>query len=218
MNKVITLDEALNHIKSGMTVAVGGFLGCGTPHTIINALAKKGVKDLTLICNDTAYVDFGTGKLIVNKQIKKLYASHIGTNKETGNQINSGELDAHLIPQGTLAERLRSAGTGLGGFLTPTGVGTPIEEGKQKMVIDGKTYLLEKPLKADIALILGHKVDKKGNIVYRGATRNFSPLMALAADVVIVEAENLVEVGEISPDDVETPGMLVDYIVVGGDK
>ena len=218
MNKVVTLDEALNHIKSGMTVAVGGFLGCGTPHTIINALAKKGVKDLTLICNDTAYVDFGTGKLIVNKQIKKLYASHIGTNKETGNQMNAGELEVHLNPQGTLAERLRAAGTGLGGFLTPTGVGTPIEEGKQKMVIDGKTYLLEKPLKADIALILGHKVDKKGNIVYRGATRNFSPLMALAADVVIVEAENLVEVGEISPDDVETPGMLVDYIVVGGDK
>ena len=218
MNKVVTLDEALNHIKSGMTIAVGGFLGCGTPHTIINALAKKGVKDLTLICNDTAYVDFGTGKLIVNKQIKTLYASHIGTNKETGNQMNAGELEVHLNPQGTLAERLRAAGTGLGGFLTPTGVGTPIEEGKEKMEIDGKTYLLEKPLKADVALILGHKVDKKGNIVYRGATRNFNPLMALAADLVIVEAENLVEVGEISPDDVETPGMLVDYIVVGGDK
>lgn len=218
MNKVVTLDEALNHIKSGMTIAVGGFLGCGTPHTIINALVEKGVKDLTLICNDTAYVDFGTGKLIVNKQIKTLYASHIGTNKETGNQMNAGELEVHLNPQGTLAERLRAAGTGLGGFLTPTGVGTPIEEGKEKMEIDGKTYLLEKPLKADVALILGHKVDKKGNIVYRGATRNFSPLMALAADVVIVEAENLVEVGEISPDDVETPGMLVDYIVVGGDK
>jgi acetate CoA/acetoacetate CoA-transferase alpha subunit len=218
MNKVVTLDEALNHIKSGMTIAVGGFLGCGTPHTIINALVEKGVKDLTLICNDTAYVDFGTGKLIVNKQIKTLYASHIGTNKETGNQMNAGELEVHLNPQGTLAERLRAAGTGLGGFLTPTGVGTPIEEGKEKMEIDGKTYLLEKPLKADVALILGHKVDKKGNIVYRGATRNFSPLMALAADLVIVEAENLVEVGEISPDDVETPGMLVDYIVVGGDK
>lgn len=218
MNKVVTLDEALSHIKSGMTIAVGGFLGCGTPHTIINALVEKGVKDLTLICNDTAYVDFGTGKLIVNKQIKRLYASHIGTNKETGNQMNAGELEVHLNPQGTLAERLRAAGTGLGGFLTPTGVGTPIEEGKEKMEIDGKTYLLEKPLKADVALILGHKVDKKGNIVYRGATRNFSPLMALAADLVIVEAENLVEVGEISPDDVETPGMLVDYIVVGGDK
>lgn len=218
MNKVVTLEEALNHIKSGMTIAVGGFLGCGTPHTIINALAEKGVKDLTLICNDTAYVDFGTGKLIVNKQIKTLYASHIGTNKETGNQMNAGELEVHLNPQGTLAERLRAAGTGLGGFLTPTGVGTPIEEGKEKMEIDGKTYLLEKPLKADVALIFGHKVDKKGNIVYRGATRNFSPLMALAADLVIVEAENLVEVGEISPDDVETPGILVDYIVVGGDK
>lgn len=218
MNKVVTLDEALSHIKSGMTIAVGGFLGCGTPHTIINALVEKGVKDLTLICNDTAYVDFGTGKLIVNKQIKRLYASHIGTNKETGNQMNAGELEVHLNPQGTLAERLRAAGTGLGGFLTPTGVGTPIEEGKEKMVIDGKTYLLEKPLKADVALIFGHKVDKKGNIVYRGATRNFNPLMALAADLVIVEAENLVEVGEISPDDVETPGMLVDYIVVGGDK
>ena len=210
MNKVVTLDEALNHIKSGMTI--NKFL------VLLLILSSKGVKDLTLICNDTAYVDFGTGKLIVNKQIKTLYASHIGTNKETGNQMNAGELEVHLNPQGTLAERLRAAGTGLGGFLTPTGVGTPIEEGKEKMEIDGKTYLLEKPLKADVALILGHKVDKKGNIVYRGATRNFSPLMALAADVVIVEAENLVEVGEISPDDVETPGMLVDYIVAGGDK
>lgn len=218
MNKVVTLEEALNHIKDGMTIAVGGFLGCGTPHTIIDALAEKGVKDLTLICNDTAYVDFGTGKLIVNKQIKTLYASHIGTNKETGNQMNAGELEVHLNPQGTLAERLRAAGNGLGGFLTTTGVGTLIEEGKEKMEIDGKTYLLEKPLKADVALIFGHKVDKKGNIVYRGATRNFNPLMALAADLVIVEAENLVEVGEISPDDVETPGILVDYIVVGGDK
>lgn len=218
MNKVVTLEEALNHIKDGMTIAVGGFLGCGTPHAIIDALAEKGVKDLTLICNDTAYVDFGTGKLIVNKQIKTLYASHIGTNKETGNQMNAGELEVHLNPQGTLAERLRAAGNGLGGFLTTTGVGTLIEEGKEKMEIDGKTYLLEKPLKADVALIFGHKVDKKGNIVYRGATRNFNPLMALAADLVIVEAENLVEVGEISPDDVETPGILVDYIVVGGDK
>lgn len=218
MNKVVTLEEALNHIKDGMTIAVGGFLGCGTPHAIIDALAEKGVKDLTLICNDTAYVDFGTGKLIVNKQIKTLYASHIGTNKETGNQMNAGELEVHLNPQGTLAERLRAAGNGLGGFLTPTGVGTLIEEGKEKMEIDGKTYLLEKPLKADVALIFGHKVDKKGNIVYRGATRNFNPLMALAADLVIVEAENLVEVGEISPDDVETPGILVDYIVDGGDK
>ena len=217
MNKVVTVDEAISHVKDGMTIMIGGFLGCGTPHTLVDALVKKGVKDLTLICNDTGFIDIGSGKLVVNKQIKKLYASHIGTNKETGRQMNEGEMDVTLIPQGTLAERIRAAGSGLGGFLTPTGVGTVIEEGKQKMEIDGKTYLLELPLKADVALILGHKVDKKGNIVYRGATRNFNTLMATAADLVIVEAENLVEVGEIDQNDVVTPGLFVDYIV-GGDK
>lgn len=217
MNKVVTVDEAISHVKDGMTIMIGGFLGCGTPHTLVDALVKKGVKDLTLICNDTGFIDIGSGKLVVNKQIKKLYASHIGTNKETGRQMNEGEMDVTLIPQGTLAERIRAAGSGLGGFLTPTGVGTVIEEGKQKIEIDGKTYLLELPLKADVALILGHKVDKKGNIVYRGATRNFNTLMATAADLVIVEAENLVEVGEIDQNDVVTPGLFVDYIV-GGDK
>jgi len=217
MNKVVTIDEAIGHIKDGMTIMIGGFLGCGTPHKLVDALVEKGVKDLTLICNDTGFVDIGSGKLVVNKQIKKLYASHIGTNKETGRQMTEGEMDVTLIPQGTLAERIRAAGAGLGGVLTPTGVGTVIEEGKQKIEIDGKTYLLELPLKADVALILGHKVDKKGNIVYRGATRNFNTLMATAADLVIVEAENIVEVGEIDQNDVVTPGLFVDYIV-GGDK
>lgn len=217
MNKVVSIEEAISHIEDGMTIAIGGFLGCGTPHKLVDALVEKGVKNLTLICNDTGFVDIGSGKLVVNKQIKTLYASHIGTNKETGRQMNDGEMEVHLIPQGTLAERLRAAGAGLGGFLTPTGVGTVIEEGKQKMEIDGKTYLLELPLKADVALILGHKVDKKGNIVYRGATRNFNTVMAAAADLVIVEAENLVEVGEIDQNDVVTPGIFVDYIV-GGDK
>lgn len=217
MNKVVTVKEAISQIKDGMTVAIGGFLGCGTPHKLVDALVESGVKDLTLICNDTGFVDIGSGKLVVNKQIKKLYASHIGTNKETGRQMTAGEMDVTLIPQGTLAERLRAAGSGLGGVLTPTGVGTVIEEGKQKIDIDGKTYLLELPLKADVALILGHKVDKKGNIVYRGATRNFNTLMATAADMVIVEAENIVEVGEIDQNDVVTPGLFVDYIV-GGDK
>ena len=217
MNKIVTVNEAISHIKDGMTVMIGGFLGCGTPHKLVDALVESGVKDLTLICNDTGFVDIGSGKLVVNKQIKKLYASHIGTNKETGRQMTEGEMDVTLIPQGTLAERIRSAGAGLGGFLTPTGVGTVIEEGKEKIVIDGKEYLLELPLKADVALILGHKVDKKGNIVYRGATRNFNTLMATAADLVIVEAENLVEVGEIDQNDVVTPGLFVDYIV-GGDK
>ncbi|WP_077369526.1 acetate CoA-transferase subunit alpha [Anaerosalibacter sp. Marseille-P3206] len=217
MNKVVTIDEAIGHIKDGMTIMIGGFLGCGTPHKLVDALVEKGVKDLTLICNDTGFVDIGSGKLVVNKQIKKLYASHIGTNKETGRQMTEGEMDVTLIPQGTLAERIRAAGAGLGGVLTPTGVGTVIEEGKQKIEIDGKTYLLELPLKADVALILGHKVDKKGNVVYRGATRNFNTLMATAADLVIVEAENIVEVGEIDQNDVVTPGLFVDYIV-GGDK
>ncbi|WP_026894429.1 acetate CoA-transferase subunit alpha [Clostridiisalibacter paucivorans] len=216
MDKVITIDKAIDHIKDGMTIMVGGFLGCGSPHRLIDALVNKGVKDLTIIANDTAYVDYGVGKLVVNKQVKKVIASHIGTNKETGRQMNEKETEVELVPQGTLAERIRSGGSGLGGFLTPTGVGTIVEEGKEKMDIDGTTYILELPLKADIALIGGSKVDKKGNIYYNKATKNFNPVMATAADVVIVEAEELVEIGDINPNDVMTPSVYVDYIVGGG--
>lgn len=218
MEKVISIDEAIGHIEDGMTIMVGGFLSCGTPHRLIDELVKKNVKDLTLICNDSGFVDSGVGKLIVNRQVKKLIASHIGTNRETGNQMNAGELEVELVPQGTLAERIRAYGAGLGGVLTPTGIGTIIEEGKEKIEIDGKVYLLEKPLKADVALIFGHVVDKLGNVVYKGAARNFNPIMATAADLVIVEAENLVEVGEIDPNQIHTPGLFVDYIVYGGDK
>lgn len=218
MNKIISIEEAISHVKDGMTIMVGGFLGCGNPHRIMDALVEKGVKDLTLICNDTSFPEIGVGKLIVNKQVKKLIASHVGTNPETGRQMNTGEMEVVLVPQGTLAEQVRCGGAGLAGFLTPTGVGTVVEEGKEKMVIDGKTYLLEKPLRADVALIAGYTVDKFGNIVYRGATRNFNHLMATAADVVIVEAENVVEVGEIDPNHVNTPGIFVDYIVNGGAK
>lgn len=218
MNKVVTIDEAIGHIKDGMTIMIGGFLSCGTPHKLVDALVEKGVKDLTLICNDSGFPDSGAGKLVVNKQIKKLIASHVGTNPETGRQMNTGEMEVDLVPQGTLAERVRAAGAGLGGVLTPIGVGTVVEEGKQKIEVDGKTYLLELPLRADVALILGHTVDKGGNIVYKGATRNFNTLMATAANLVIVEAENLVEVGEIDPNHVVTPGLFVDHIVVGGDK
>ncbi|MSU00169.1 acetate CoA-transferase subunit alpha [Tissierella pigra] len=218
MNKVVSIDEAISHIKDGMTIMVGGFLGCGSPHKLIDALVEKGVKNLTLICNDSGFTDIGVGKLVVNKQIKKLIASHIGTNKETGNQMNSGEMEVVLVPQGTLAEQVRAGGVGLGGFLTPTGVGTVIEEGKEKIVIDGKTYLLEKPLRADIALVAGETVDKYGNIVYYGATRNFNTLMATAADTVIVEAERVVEVGDIDPNHVVTPGIFINYIVNGGEK
>lgn len=204
-------------IHDGMTIMVGGFLGCKNPFKLVDALVEKGVKDITLIANDTAFPEVGIGKLIVNKQVKKLIASHIGTNRETGNQMNSGELEVELVPQGTLAERIRAAGAGLGGVLTPTGIGTVVAEGKRIIEVDGKEYLLEKPLRADVALIVGAKVDKKGNVRYAKATRNFNPLMATAADLVIVEADEIVEVGELDPDDVMTPGIFVDYIVGGNE-
>lgn len=213
MNKLITLEEAVSKVKDGMTVMVGGFLATGSPCNIIDLLAERGIKDLTIICNDTSYVDRGVGKLVVNKQVKKVIASHIGTNAETGRQMNAGEMEVELVPQGTLAERIRCGGAGLGGFLTITGLGTIVENGKDRLTVDGEQYLLEKPLKADIAIIFGSKVDKKGNVYYNMSTRNFNPLMATAADLVIAEAEELVEVGEINPNDVMTPGIFIDYIV-----
>jgi len=215
MNKLISIADAVNMIRDGMTIMVGGFLGVKNPFRIIDAMVEKGVKDITLIANDSSFPEVGIGKLIVNKQVKKLIASHIGTNKETGNQMNSGELEVELVPQGTLAERIRAAGAGLGGILTPTGLGTIVAEGKTIIESDGRQYLLEKPLRADVALIVGAKVDKKGNIRYAKATRNFNPLMATAADLVIVEADEIVEVGELDPDDIITPGIFVDYIVGG---
>lgn len=218
MNKLVTMEEAIDQIEDGMTIMIGGFLSCGTPCKLVDALVEKNVKNLTLICNDSGFVDSGVGKLVVNKQIKKLIASHIGTNRETGNQMNSGEMEVVLVPQGTLAEQVRAGGTGLGGFLTPTGLGTVIEEGKEKIEVNGQEYLLELPLRADIALILGQTVDKSGNIVYDGATRNFNTLMATAADTVIVEGEEIVEVGELDPNHVVTPGLFIDYIVDGGGK
>lgn len=216
MDKIVSLDEALDQIKDGMTIMVGGFLNCGAPLRLLDALAARGVKDLTLIGNDTGFVENGVGKMVVNGQFKKVVATHIGTNRETGNKMNSGEMEVVLVPQGTLAERVRTAAAGLGGFLTPTGIGTIVEEGKEKITVDGQEFLLEKPIKADVALIVGHTVDKSGNIVYRGATRNFNELMAGAADIVIVEAEEIVEVGEIDQAHVVTPGIFVDYIVDGG--
>ncbi|MGB7604805.1 MAG: 3-oxoacid CoA-transferase subunit A [Lutisporaceae bacterium] len=213
MNKIKSIDQALEYIKDGMTIAVGGFLGVGTPEKLIDAVVLKGVKNITLICNDTAFPDKGTGKWVVNKNVSKVIVSHIGTNPETGRQMNAGELNVELVPQGTLAEKVRAAGAGLGGVLTPTGLGTVIEQGKQKLSIEGKDYLLELPLKADIALIKGSIVDKKGNAYYNKSTRNFNTLMATAADIVIIEAEKLVEVGEIDPSNVMTPSIFIDVIV-----
>lgn len=212
MDKRISLQDAVAKVKDGMTVMVGGFLAAGSPLTILDALSKSGVKDLTLICNDTAYADVAHGKLITNKQVKKLVVSHIGTNPNTSEQMNSGELKIEFSPQGTLAERIRAAGAGLGGVLTTTGMGTVVAEGKERVTVDGKEYLLEKPLKADIALLGATIADEAGNLVYVGTTQNFNPLMATAADVVIVEAEKVVKVGEISPERIHTPAMFVDYI------
>ncbi len=215
MEKIIDLEEAISYIEDGMTVMIGGFLGNGAPHRLIDGLIKKGVKDLTIVCNDTGFPDQGIGKLVVNRQVKKVMTSHIGTNPESGKQMHSGEMDVRLIPQGTLVEQIRSAGAGLGGFLTPTGVGTVVEEGKEIVEIDGKEYLLEIPIKADVALIRGSKVDQKGNVWYRNSTRNFNPIMAMAAKRVIVEAEEVVKVGDIDPNNVATPHIFVDHIVRG---
>ena len=215
MAKIISAAEAAAKVQAGMTVMVGGFLGCGTPQSLVDQVLADGTKDLTLVCNDTAFPDAGVGKLVVSRQFKKVIVSHIGTNPETGRQMNANELAVDLVPQGTLAERIRSAGFGLGGILTPTGVGTPVEAGKQKLTIDGKDYLLELPIKADVALVKAYKADKAGNLVFRKAARNFNPLMATAAQIVIVEAQNIVEIGEIDPDEVMTPGIFVNYLVQG---
>lgn len=213
MKKIITAMEAVEHIKDGCSIMVGGFLGVGTPEKLIDAIVEKGVKDLTIIANDTSFIDKGVGRLVANKQVKKVITSHIGTNPETGNQMNSGELDVELVPQGTLAERIRAKGAGLGGVLTPTGIGTVVAEGKESLTIDDREYLLEKPLGADVALIGGYVVDTHGNISYKSTSRNFNPLMATAADIVIVGAEEVVEIGELNPEEVVTPKIFVDYIV-----
>lgn len=212
-NKQLNIQQASEYFKDGMTVMVGGFLAVGTPERLVNAIVDRGVKDITLITNDTAVPDKGVGQLIVNRQVKKVVASHIGTNPETGKQMIAKELEVELVPQGTLAERIRCGGAGLGGVLTLTGVGTIVEENKRKISVDGKIYLLEKPLHADVALIKARKADKAGNLIYDKAARNFNPIMAMAADVVIVEVDELVEVGEIVPDEVMTAGVLVDKII-----
>ncbi len=217
INKIISITEAADMVKDGMTVMVGGFLANGTPETIIDALVEKNVKNLTLICNDTGFPDKGVGKMVVNKQFKKIIASHVGTNPETANQMNSGETEVVLTPQGTLAEKVRCGGNGLGGFYTPTGVGTEAAEGKEHKVIDGKEYIFETPLKADVALLRASTADKKGNLIFKKTMKNFNPIMATAADLVIVEADKIVEVGEIDPEHVMCSGIFVDYIV-GGDK
>jgi acetate CoA/acetoacetate CoA-transferase alpha subunit len=213
MKKMRSLSEAMASVKDGMTIMVGGFLGVGSPDLLLKELIKNGVKDLTLIANDTSFEGQDYGELIVNKLVKKVYTSHIGTNRETGRQMNANELEVVLTPQGTLAEQIRAAGAGLGDVVTPTGLGTVVEEGKQTLEIDGKRFLVEKPLKADVALIRAKKADRTGNLIYDKSARNFNPIMAMAADLVIVQADEIVEPGELDPNFVMTPHIFVDFIV-----
>ncbi len=213
MTKVIGLEEAISKIENGMTIMVGGFIGCGAPSQLLEEVCRQEVKELTLIANDTGILGDAMSQLIVQHCVSKLIATHIGTNKETGRQMSTGELEVKLVPQGTLVEQIRSAGAGLGGILTPTGIGTIVEEGKQKLVLNGAEYLLELPVRANVALLNAYKADKVGNLVYRRAARNFNPVMAMAADLVIAQVDNIVEIGEIDPDEVMTPSIFVDYIV-----
>lgn len=217
MKKIKSKSETIALIEDGMTIMVGGFLGVGSPDKLLEELIERGTKDLTLISNDTSFVGQDYGELIAKKRVKKVYTSHIGTNAETGKQMHAGELEVVLTPQGTLAEQIRAAGAGLGAVITPTGLGTVVEEGKDIIKVDGKKYLVEKPLKADFALIRAKKADKSGNLIYDKSAQNFNPLMAMAADVVIVQADEIVEDGEINPNYVMTPHIFVDYIV-GDDK
>ena len=202
--------------KDGMRILFGGFLGVGTPDGIVREILDAGVKDLTIIGNDTATPESGIGILIAAKRVKKVIASHIGTNAETGRQMIAGELEVELVPQGTLAERIRCGGAGLGGVLTPTGVGTIVEEGKTKLNFEGIDYLVERPLRADLAILKASCADEKGNLVYQRAARNFNPLMALAADFVVAEVDRIVAAGEVDPDLVMTPGVLIDGLILAG--
>ena len=220
-NKIISVAEAVDMIPDGATIMYGGFLGCGSAHHIIDALAEKGTKDLTIIGNDCGMATgplgeeyYGVAKLVHNHQVKHVIATHVGMTPDVGTQgMVDKTLTVDLIPQGSLAEMIRAGGAGLGGVLTPTGIGTVVAEGKQVIQVDGRDYLLEKPLHAEVAVVKAWKADTSGNLVYRRAGRNFNPLMAMAADFVIAEVEELVEVGQLDPDEVMTPGVCVDLVV-----
>jgi acetate CoA/acetoacetate CoA-transferase alpha subunit len=214
--KAISCIRAVEMISDGASLMIGGFMGVGSPHRVIEELVRQGRKNLTVICNDTGKPGWGIGKLIEAKLIRKLIATHIGLNPETGRQMIAGEIEVTLVPQGTLAERIRSGGCGLGGVLTPTGFGTVVAEGKQTIEVEGKKFLVETPLRADFALIAAHRSDYRGNLEYSLTARNFNMVMAMAADTVIAEPEHIVPVGVIPPDSVATPFPVVDYVIERG--
>lgn len=216
MKEFITVEQAVDKIQDGDTLLIGGFLGTGTPEPIIDALVKTDKKNFTLVNNDTGFVDKGVGKMVVNKQFKKIITSHIGTNKETGRQMIEGETEVVLTPQGTLAEAVRSGAYGLGGVLTKTGIGTEAAKGLEVITVDGEEYLLHPAIKGDVSIILADVADTMGNLKFRATTRNFNLPMCGASTITIVYARKVVEAGELDPDDIHVPGVLVDYVIDGG--
>ena len=208
-----TLRDAVGHIPNGASLMIGGFMGVGTPEGLVDELLRQGERELTVIANDTAVPGVGIGKLVSAGAVRKVIASHIGLNPETQQKMLAGTMEVELVPQGTLVERIRAAGFGLGGVLTPTGVGTVVEEGKRKLQVDGREYLLETALRADFALVQAFVADYLGNLTYALTARNFNPVIAMPGDTVIVEAEQIVPVGMIPPDHVMTPAPIVDYLI-----
>jgi acetate CoA/acetoacetate CoA-transferase alpha subunit len=214
MRQTAKLADAVALIPDGAALMIGGFMAIGTPPRLMDEIVRQGKRNLTIIANDTARPATGIGKLVDAGLVRRIVTSHIGTNPTTQRKMLAGEIEVELVPQGTLAERIRAGGHGLGGVLTPTGLGTIVENGKRVIEIDGRPFLLEKPLKADFALICAKRADYLGNLTYALTARNFNPLMAMAATTVIAEAQEIVPVGVIPPDEVMTPAVLVDYLVI----
>jgi 3-oxoacid CoA-transferase subunit A len=216
MNKVVkNADEAIRDMQDGAVIMSGGFGLCGNPENLIAAIHRKGVKNLTIISNNCGTTDKGLGVLLQSRQVKKMIGSYVGENKEFERQFLAHELEVELNPQGTLAERIRAGGAGIGGFFTPTGAGTQIAQGKESRTIDGREMIFEKPLKADYAIVRAWKGDKWGNLIFRKTARNFSPVMATAARITIAEVEHLVDVGELDPDQIHLPSVYVKRIFQG---
>jgi len=211
--KIQTVEEAVTQIKNGSSLMFGGFGGIGNPPTIVQALLDNGTKDLTLIGNDAGFPEVGIGQLITAKRAKKLIASHIGSNPNAGKQMHEGTLDIEFSPQGTLVEKIRAGGAGLGGILVDIGVDGLVAEGKRNIDVDGKTYLLETPLTADVAIVFAKKADPLGNLIFDKSARNTSPLVAMAGDITIAEAEEIVPIGELNPEEIVTPSVFVDIVV-----
>lgn len=216
IDKEISLNDALDYVKDDSTLMIGGFAGTGLPKDLLAGIVAKAVKGITLIATDTGFTNRGIALMVETGQIKKAIVSHVGTNPLTGKLASEGKMEVELSPQGTLVERIRCGGYGLGGVLTPTGIGTEIENGKMKIEIDGKLYLLEKPLRADVAIIKCKKADRMGNLICFGTNVAYGLMMASAADVVIAEADEIVETGELNPSHVNVQSIFVDYVVKGG--